>query len=322
MLTLGKHRGVFVVVEYKNGTRTRRSLGTTNRAEAERILERLKSEKPRSGYTVDEIFSLFLADKERRNKPTERIRYAFKSLSGDFGQLLPDQITDDRVHAWTAERSLRVRVGTIHVELGYLRAALRWAAGKKLIPEPISIQLPTKPRPKFDYITKPVFTDLLAKVTTPHVRLFLILAVSTGGRSSAILDLTWDRVDFDKRLISLVDPTRSATNKGRAIVPMNDTAFKALATAKEGALSQYVIEWGGLPVASVKTAFRLLSKRSGVKVTPHMLRHSAAVWMAEGGIPMSEISQYLGHSSTSITERVYARYSPGYLRKAASILDL
>lgn len=103
---------------------------------------------------------------------------------------------------------------------------------------------------------------------------------------------------------------------------MNDTAYKHLAAAKEGALSDHVIEWGGLPVKSVKTAFRLLSKRAGVKVTPHMLRHSAAVWMAEGGIPMSEISQYLGHTNTTVTERVYARFSPGYLRKAASVLDL
>jgi integrase len=36
---------------------------------------------------------------------------------------------------------------------------------------------------------------------------------------------------------------------------------------------------------------------------------------------MSEISQYLGHSSTSVTERVYARYSPDYLRRAATALE-
>jgi hypothetical protein len=49
-----------------------------------------------------------------------------------------------------------------------------------------------------------------------------------------------------------------------------------------------------------------------------LLRHTAAVLMAENGVPMSEISQYLGHNSTETTERVYARYSPDYLRKAAA----
>ena len=52
-----------------------------------------------------------------------------------------------------------------------------------------------------------------------------------------------------------------------------------------------------------------------------MLRHSAAVHMAEEGVPISEISQYLGHSNTQITERIYARYSPEYLRKAAAALE-
>jgi len=57
-------------------------------------------------------------------------------------------------------------------------------------------------------------------------------------------------------------------------------------------------------------------------VSAHVLRHTAAVWMAEAGVPMDEISQYLGHSNVEITRRVYARYSPDYLRKAASALEL
>lgn len=91
---------------------------------------------------------------------------------------------------------------------------------------------------------------------------------------------------------------------------------------QKGATSNYVIERGGLPLKRIRHAFAGLSKRTGLKVTPHMLRHSAAVWMAEGGVPMSEISQYLGHTNTDITERVYARFSPTYLQKAAAVLDL
>jgi len=43
--------------------------------------------------------------------------------------------------------------------------------------------------------------------------------------------------------------------------------------------------------------------------------------MAEAGVSMSEISQYLGHSNTRVTESVYARYSPDYLKGAAKALD-
>lgn len=56
-------------------------------------------------------------------------------------------------------------------------------------------------------------------------------------------------------------------------------------------------------------------------VSPHVLRHTAAVYMAEAGISMDEIAQYLGHSDSRITASTYARYSPEHLRKAASALE-
>jgi integrase len=52
-----------------------------------------------------------------------------------------------------------------------------------------------------------------------------------------------------------------------------------------------------------------------------MLRHSAAVHMAEAGIPMEEISQYLGHGDVNVTRTVYARFSPTYLKTAAKALE-
>jgi len=37
---------------------------------------------------------------------------------------------------------------------------------------------------------------------------------------------------------------------------------------------------------------------------------------------MDRIAQYLGHSDSRITERVYARFAPDHLRDEADILDL
>lgn len=56
-------------------------------------------------------------------------------------------------------------------------------------------------------------------------------------------------------------------------------------------------------------------------MSPQFLRHTAAVWMAEAKPPMAEIAQYLGHEDDRITQRVYARYSPDYLRQAAAALE-
>jgi integrase len=87
------------------------------------------------------------------------------------------------------------------------------------------------------------------------------------------------------------------------------------------AMSDYVIEHGGLPLKSITGGIKAASARSGLRCTPNMFRHSAAVWMAEDRVPMAEISQYLGHTNVEITSRFYAKFSPDYLRRAAASLD-
>lgn len=52
-----------------------------------------------------------------------------------------------------------------------------------------------------------------------------------------------------------------------------------------------------------------------------MFRHSAAVWMAQEGIEMRKIAQFLGHSDERTTARIYALYSPDYLKDAAAALE-
>ena len=87
-------------------------------------------------------------------------------------------------------------------------------------------------------------------------------------------------------------------------------------------MTDYVIEWAGEPVKRLRTGFNKAVKDAGLKgVSPHVLRHTAAVHLAAAGVPMARISQYLGHSSIAVTERVYARFAPDHLREEAEILD-
>ncbi|QDZ00796.1 tyrosine-type recombinase/integrase [Nitratireductor mangrovi] len=119
------------------------------------------------------------------------------------------------------------------------------------------------------------------------------------------------------------DPKDQARRKGRATVPINDGLLEALRNAKEGALTDYVIEWAGKPVRSIRRGLKAAGNAIGRSdVSPHMLRHSAAVWLAEDGHSMDEIAQFLGHGDSKITARVYARFSPTPLRKLASSLEI
>lgn len=268
------------------------------------------------------IYSAYIADRASEGKSTTRIQDAWKRLSPHFATLLPGQITKDLCRNYTADRRKdRVSDGTIHLELGYLRAAMGHGENEGWITRGPYIPLPQKPAPRDHYVKKSEAPALLNGATVPHAKLFIILALCTTGRAQAILDLTWDRVNFKARLIDLRDPQKAKTPKGRALVPMNETALQALKIAKEAVLTRHVIEWGGRPVKSIKKAVAEAGRRSGLKVSPHVLRHSAAVWMAEDGVPMTEIAQYMGHTNPATTFKTYARYSPNHLQRAAKSLD-
>ncbi|MHB8398062.1 MAG: tyrosine-type recombinase/integrase [Candidatus Limnocylindrales bacterium] len=42
------------------------------------------------------------------------------------------------------------------------------------------------------------------------------------------------------------------------------------------------------------------------------MRHATATLLVNGGMPLEEVSRYLGHSSTDVTRR-YAQQTPGAL---------
>jgi len=199
---------------------------------------------------------------------------------------------------------------------------LVWAEKQGLIARAPHIEKPNKPKPVDKFLTRAEVRALMDAATMPHVRLFIELAITTGGRSGALLDLTWDRVDFERGQIDLRNPFLQFPHKGRAVVPMNRTLRAALLVAKEGALTPFVIEWAGQRVRSVKRGLSASAKRAGLEhVSPHTLRRSAARHMVEAGVPISEVAQYLGHTSEKVTYSTYARFSLDYLKRAAAALE-
>lgn len=211
---------------------------------------------------------------------------------------------------------------TMRKETGLVIEALRWAKDKEFIERAPHLYIPPIPESEVEHLSKRQFRKFLTGCKAPHVRLFAKLAIATGARSKALLELSWVRVDLDRRIINLNPAGRvQKANKGRAKVPINNQLYGALKEAREAALSPFVIELGGDRILSIRKGFEAASARSGVHCTPHMLRHSAAVWQAEDRVPMEEIASYLGHKDTRVTASTYARFSPDYLRRAAKSLE-
>jgi len=230
---------------------------------------------------------------------------------------------DYRKKQFRKKRGAEISNGTLHSEINQIQTILNFAKKKKLISsEPYKLSRPPKPRPKERWLNGEEIEKLLSEtVKTPHLHVAVILMLSTAGRVGAVLDITWDRVDFDKETIDL-RVSDTGPRKGRAFVPMNAGAKKVLNSWKPMCDSDYVVEYKGDRVFSINNAFRKAVKRAGLSgVTPHVLRHTAAVHMVAAGHPMARVSQYLGHSSVAVTEKIYARFAPDHLRDEAASVD-
>jgi integrase len=318
-LQLVPYRGKLALAVGRGKYRRRISTGTNDAGLARVIAQQIwqKLHAPAS-ERVSDLWKLYLADRRKDGRDVTRQENAWKRLQPVFGDRLGTDVNKDDCRDYAA---LRVRqgasLGTAKIELEYLRACLnlRYGRGNN------HVWTPQASAPRDRFLTREEVDTLLAHVSTPHVRLFIVLAITTGARMGAILELRWDDVDFKHGVINFNPPGREQTNKRRPVVPMTDRARESLEEAVRGALTDYVVEWDGKPLRSIKKAIRMASVRSGIACSPHVFRHTAGVWMAQADVPMQKIAQFLGHTSTRVTERTYARYSPSFMKDAAAALE-
>jgi integrase len=332
-IKLTLYRGYWAATWRQDGETKRQSMKTTDRAEAHRRMEAWKQANTAALNLIRDIVPAYIDDC-RGKVSHERMEYAWKRLQPFFGPMCVDELEGPlgkrQSRAYVTLRRREVEDGTIIRELTVLRAAIYWHDKQSKA----VVELPPKPPSRERHLTRDELGQLLdAAARLPHLWLFIQLAYYTAGRLRAVLKLTWDRVDLNRRLIYLGDG-KNHGNKKRATVSINDPLHEILsglvndAKNKGMGLPVFVIDYAGGDVDSIRHSFRNAAIECGFsvdakdpdKVTPHCLRHSAAVHMAEDGVPIEAIGQFLGHTDYNTTYRTYARFSPAYQRKAAGAL--
>ena len=356
---IGKLNGGYVVYWYdKKGdpsTRRRFRLSAKNKndawAEGERRFDAelaLKAE----GLTLADIWAKY-EEYLKGRKSARDLQSLWKTIGPCLGKYHPLKIDDEKIKLYVTQRKKdfeskngrKMSVTTIHNEINYIQSVLNFGYRKNFMGKPIKLKKP-RPKKRTDvWLTEEEIFKLFRETEkTPHHHVAVALLLGTAGRMTAVLELTWDRVDFEARTIDLrvvrnendagssddvdedaEDDTFGDNNdhrKARAFVPMNDGLFDLLKSWKPQCVSNFVVEFHGGPVKSIYMSFKRAAKRANLpSIHPHILRHTAAVHMAASGRPMARISQYLGHSSVAITERVYARFAPDHLKSEAESVD-
>lgn len=149
-------------------------------------------------------------------------------------------------------------------------------------------------------------------------RAALELLYGSGLRVAELVSLDWEDLDLKERWVRV-------TGKGdkERIVPVGRYALAAFdawaleCPSRKGPL--FPGSGGGR--MTVRTVTRIVdraAKRCGLSgVTPHVLRHSFATHLLEGGANLRVLQELLGHESLLTTQR-YLKISADHLRRMVS----
>jgi integrase len=301
---------------------TLESTGTEDEEAAQCELTYYLSQKnsPSRNPTVAEILDARLSDLKSSGKPrASNSVFYHKQLKSTFGPFRPGEITPPMVMLHWEKR--KAAPSSLREELLELRVALNFAYRAGWIDRVFHIEVPNKNPPKDVYLTREQVMTLLGKAKSLHLRLFILIAMTTGARKGAILGLTWERVDMERGFIDFNDPERRETKKRRASVPVGPEVIAALRDARQFAQTAFVIEYMGSPLESIRTAFRRAAKDAGLPwATPHVLKHSVVSWLAEDGYTVDRISD-LTATHPNTVRRVYRKFNPNYMRDMAESLS-
>jgi integrase len=267
---------------------------------------------------MNDLFDAYLADRKKVVRSYQSLFYALKPIREQFGNYAAADITPQAIATYTDMRRFTVKKATITKELVVTRSALSFGKKNGWLEVVPHIENPGQDTPKDRWISRDEADSLVAGAVEPHIKLFILMGIFTGARTSAILNLAWDRVDFDRNLV-IYPPADPRSNKRTAIVPFNESLREQLLSFKSAALTDNVIEFRGNTVASIKKGFERARQRSGIDhCTPHDLRRTCATWLVMAGIKTAQVARYLGDTEEMI-EKVYGHHSPDYLREAADV---
>jgi site-specific recombinase XerD len=153
------------------------------------------------------------------------------------------------------------------------------------------------------------------------------LMVATGARVNEVVSIRCDDVDLLNRSVRIMGKGRRERQVflTNAWIQGLTRAYLITRTALEVEHAQLLFNRTRRPLTAPAMRSRLVkaARTAGVgrRVTPHMLRHTAATQLVDAGVDIRYIQRLLGHASLTTTE-IYTHVSDRALRRVVSEADV
>jgi integrase len=166
---------------------------------------------------------------------------------------------------------------------------------------------PLRNEQKNIYIKKEDLRKFIESFENIRDKLLVRFILLTGCRVGEVANLHIEDIDFDKRIIKIVDHGKYEIKKPR-IIPIDSETLKML--------KEFIGDRKSGPVFNISPrAIQKIIKKGALKsgipyaslITPHKLRHTMAIYFITEGGDIRSLQRILGHNSLRTTE-IYLDY--------------
>ena len=285
-------------------------LTPAERAEVGRFVASLKARRDEKRLTVAEICARHLDALKERGASAAHMggaRHYARKLEAGLGDKAADAVTREEVLEWV--RSIPGSPTTRHNGFRFARAVfghavtMGWLTVSPCAGLARLVERPERPKA----ILKPEqLSSLLAAADVRVMVPWVALGAFSGLRPIEITRLHWEDIHWDKGTIFVRPQTAKQVRKGNTegrFVTITEALRAWLAPIGAGKTGSV------MPVKS-KALFRykgLMEKSAGVRIPADALRHSFATYRYALDGDATATARELGHTSTDITFRHYAR---------------
>ena len=297
---------------------------------------------PRKRRTVDEIpiadvLNLYLRDVVPDLATARKAAGRIERLLEFWGSMTLGEVTRSNCKTFAAAKGN----GAARRELQDLQAAINHHHREGLHLEAVLVTLPPAGERRERWLTPSEAAKLIriclhvkeiqnSKPTgrrpLRHLARFIIFALHTGSRPGDILSASFYRgvgrgyIDLENGLFYRKPTGKLASKKLQPTTPLSPPLLVHLRRWKRlGA--DYVVEFDGRPVKSIKTAFNRLLTLANLAgdVVIYTLRHTCVTWAMQAGETHFDVGKYVGTSAPMI-DRHYGHHDPDHLRGVAKAI--
>ena len=256
---------------------------------------------PKHSVPLSEIFDRYLTQEVPNLKSKQDMTWRIGLLKERFGSIQLVELTPKNVAEFRDWRLKTVQSGTVLKDLLILQRILEvaWTEWGFNLPNGNPVQRVSKPKAskaRDRRISIDERHSLLQELeSNPLVMAIVELLLETAMRRSELVNLTWNCVDLEKRLVCVMESKNGESRD----VPLSSRAVEIFRNLKRNGDRVF-----GITPSGVTQAFKRACKRAGIEdLRLHDCRHERISELFEWGLDIPRVAVVSGHKSWSQLQR-------------------